>query len=648
MTDIWGFLLQTLTASGVAALLLIVKALFRDKLPPKWQFAVWAVLAAVMLIPAGLGGRYVLLNWPMAVDLLRSGVFQDFTITRVTAPIPLPPARLPESLGQWVFLIYSAVAAGLFIRHMVSYFRLRRVLHRGASLSESQAAQLRSVRDRYSLPECRAVTLPGLPTAFVCGVLRPVLALPADTQLDDKVLLHELLHLKHRDTAWSFLICLLRCLHWCNPLIAYCAELAANDLEARCDQRVLELLEGEDRREYGGILLSMCSSRYTKTPGSTCMGCGGKNIRRRIEAIARFKKYPAGMRLVSLCILLVLALPLAMGVQASEVYDPGSRSIALSVASARTTWCTTYAGAFDAYAKAVLDQNGFYRILCTPESEQAALIQTLYDRQAEGQYPDWDPGLPAWPSTQNGYYLYNLLQTEQDVYEGLLVVELNYPPDGQPSEDGKLYLAIQRLRAYQEASRWVVTPLEPFQAVEVLQQDLRWGCLELSSAVYSGASEEHRVEVMIQTVNRMQQTLQTSDSFWGTSTYYGLTPLPHENFDYAACMQHIQYTHLGTQVQQKSVTHLGISMQPYALTAPRPTLSSPILQDGDRSFNAGFEETSWYTRTLRSGWGPNVLFDGGGSSGDIDLSLPEQYAADLYINKEKIAELTLLREGGTP
>ena len=43
------------------------------------------------------------------------------------------------------------------------------------------------------------------------------------------------------------------------------------------------------------------------------MANGGKNIRRRIEAIVRFKRYPAGMGLVSGCILLVLAAPLILG-----------------------------------------------------------------------------------------------------------------------------------------------------------------------------------------------------------------------------------------------------------------------------------------------------------------------------------------------
>ena len=57
MTDLWSFLLQTLTASGAAVFLLVVKALFRDKLSPRWQFGIWGLLALVLLLPAGAGGR---------------------------------------------------------------------------------------------------------------------------------------------------------------------------------------------------------------------------------------------------------------------------------------------------------------------------------------------------------------------------------------------------------------------------------------------------------------------------------------------------------------------------------------------------------------------------------------------------------------
>ena len=80
MTDFWSFLLQTLTASGVGALLLCVKAMFRDKLSPRWQFAVWSVLGLVLAFPAGLGGRHALVNWAMLLEAAKS------LLTRINVP----------------------------------------------------------------------------------------------------------------------------------------------------------------------------------------------------------------------------------------------------------------------------------------------------------------------------------------------------------------------------------------------------------------------------------------------------------------------------------------------------------------------------------------------------------------------------------
>ena len=53
MGNIWEFLLQTLTVSLAAAVLLIVKYLLADKLSPRWQYGVWGLLALRALIRRG-------------------------------------------------------------------------------------------------------------------------------------------------------------------------------------------------------------------------------------------------------------------------------------------------------------------------------------------------------------------------------------------------------------------------------------------------------------------------------------------------------------------------------------------------------------------------------------------------------------------
>ena len=50
MTNLWEFLLQTAYVSLVGVLLLVIKWLLRDKLSPRWQYFVWVVLAARLLV----------------------------------------------------------------------------------------------------------------------------------------------------------------------------------------------------------------------------------------------------------------------------------------------------------------------------------------------------------------------------------------------------------------------------------------------------------------------------------------------------------------------------------------------------------------------------------------------------------------------
>lgn len=659
MRDIWGFLLQTLTASGAAALLVVVKAMFRDKLPPRWQFAAWGILGLVLLLPAGAGGRYVLFNWPWLVETAKTLLTGDCgSLTRVTAPIPLPRLQLPGTWAEWLYAAYVLGVLALFMHYAVSYARLRLALGRGAPAGEARAAQIAAVAERYGLPVCRAVEVSGLTSAFICGVVRPVLALPARAEVDDKVILHELLHLKNKDAAWGLAICFFRCVHWCNPLLWACADRAGNDLEARCDQRVLEQLEGEDRRDYGRILLSMADERYARAPGTSSMANGGQNVRRRIEDIARFKRYPAGMALVSVCVAVTLAAPLVMGSQAGAVYEGGYSlpvgvDISAALASARTVYCTTPAGALDAYAKAVLDQNAVYRAMCAPLEEQAALAETLKQAADRSEWPNvqWDTDLPAWPKTQNGYAVYNLEPVGDDVYEGLLAVELNYPPDGRAAEESAAWLGVQRVRAEKQAGRWVILPQEDFRAVEVENTWWSWGCEELPSYRYQAEAEGFLTEVSYQTIFYMDSTVQETDSMswmFGPSTSFDTVPRPRDQFTGVRWYQGISCTYVGDPADKDGLTQLGLSVMPMDDPEERPKMRSSAGTHGSGGSSTG---ESWGGQSLEGDWGPTVHMGGNGSSDvydpDTSFDLPLCYAADLYINGEKAAELTLLPvEGG--
>ena len=496
MGNIWEFLLQTLTVSLTAAVLLIVKYLLADKLSPRWQYGIWGLLALRALIPAGMT-RQVLLPLPAWVDMCKTAAERGLASAyagpwdAMDAKSVLPwPSGAPESVTDWLFVAYALGAAAYLLWKLAAYIRLRLALRRGAPASEAVSAQIAGVCEKYGLRASRAVEVEGLPTAFVCGVFRPVLAVPKGG-VDDKVLLHELLHLKYFDAAQGIFWCLIRALHWCNPFMHYVLDRVGNDLESLCDQRVLERLEGEERREYGGILLGMANAKYARAPGTSSISNGGKNISRRIAAIVRFKLYPRGMALASVCIAIVLATPLLLGTASADTghMHPGpQRELDRSFAVARTTRCRTPAAALDTYAKGLLYDNGIFLTAASPFEKHEELYEGMRASGADGWVAYHYEAVPEQYSidTGSGYLINNLVSTE-DGCEAELVLTVSYVADLEnggwlKDADGDTLtgLYVIPVRAY-EAEGWVVeeTGECQFIAADAIVYDsvslARWG-----------------------------------------------------------------------------------------------------------------------------------------------------------------------------
>ncbi|MBP3521890.1 MAG: hypothetical protein J6J87_11185, partial [Oscillospiraceae bacterium] len=416
---------------------------------------------------------------------------------------------------------------------------------------------------------------------------------------------------------------------------------AGNDLEALCDQRVLERLEGEDRRDYGRILLGMADEKYARAPGTSSIANGGKNIRRRIEAIARFKRYPKGMALVSVCVLLVLAAPLAAGSEAESVrYGMGTGNVAIDFAQAKMIPCTTVGGALDTYAKAVLAGRYEYRVMCAPLEEMNALAAD-YQAAVDSHLLNWwpDPWLDGRIRTDDGYQIHNLTQMEEDIYEGLLVLKFNSTRNGEywDSRADQCPLAVQTLRVEKEGDRWVVIPQEDFR---YLMGDQRvYGNLGLPVVEYSARAGDFVVRILWQTTSSVD-SYKTSDGLFPT-TYFDREPQPNGELTTQA-MSSLQVSYVGKPEDKGKYSHIGVSFNPMEENGERPRLPALLWADGYIGSSEGYEGMP-----LEEGWEELPPMGGCGAGyGKGTLEPPPAYAVDLYLNKEKVAELTLLPKEG--
>lgn len=538
MENIWSFLLQTLTVSIAAAVLLIAKQLFLDKLSPRWQYGVWAILAVRLLLPAGLLGRTLLPGLNVVLEAVKAEVesrlssvlTNPYGVTEVLAPIPLVRLVPPGSVTDVLFFLYTAGVIVTLLWFFLSYLALRQRVAKGSAPSPDTLEQVHGVAAQYGLKlPRRVIVLPGVESAFVCGPLSPVLVLP-ERAVDDKVILHELLHLKYGDLWAGVAMCVLRCLHWCNPLLWYCWDRAQNDSEALCDQRVLERLEGEDRREYGVILLSMADDRYARAPGTTSMANGGKNIKARISSIARFKRYPKGVGLGSGCVAAVLAIACLAGtVYAVELPGPYA-SGSLELARARLNRATTPAGALDTYVKALLADSPSYLMMAAPEEELPELFAAARARDGlDAPYPLEPLGLSEDSGAQADWVVYNLLEGHDGSYTGLLVLDTYSTWFAGIYEDGQPVAVSQPVRVFRQGNFWAVEPMDEWSAVDVCVMAGRPNSI-LPALAYTAQVEGITIEVDYQYLLSVDNQVYTDSQFFGGSYQLDTVPRPDALF----------------------------------------------------------------------------------------------------------------------
>ena len=261
----------------VLAVLILLRPLLLRLLTPQQRVAVWYVAWSIGIFGNLWGLTSLVRVLPVTVwDLLGprpGGIFG--------APAFLPPAY--DGPGEYpvvlpggetaavelnsgpllaLSLLWAAVAVGLLLWYCHRSFALMCWGRQGSELEEKELVALGADRlELWMQPgKIRAWITPGLPTSFVMGDSVYLQAELPKEQLS-LVLRHELNHIYLRHGYFSGLrgACLL--LHWWNPILWLAFRYMGRDMELACDQRTLDQLEPEQRKEYAKTLVELGAGR---------------------------------------------------------------------------------------------------------------------------------------------------------------------------------------------------------------------------------------------------------------------------------------------------------------------------------------------------------------------------------------------------
>lgn len=189
------------------------------------------------------------------------------------AATPVTPSLLVRiGLGGLLLALWGAVALAILASFALGWLAVRRIVRRARPHEGREWRDLLyDVSDRLSLAQPpRLLRSDDATMPFACGVLRPTIVLPADsdawsTERRRAVLLHELAHVRRRDLVGHSLGRIVCAAYWFHPLVWTAARRMRAESERACDD--LALVCGQRPADYAEHLLDIVTSvRRDRTP----------------------------------------------------------------------------------------------------------------------------------------------------------------------------------------------------------------------------------------------------------------------------------------------------------------------------------------------------------------------------------------------
>jgi len=314
---IYNFLIEANIMASIAILLMIpLRKLFRKQLGNSAICFGWLLVAIRLLCPLSLPNPFI--------REIRPAFLSDETIRPIAGQIKI---RLVDAIGDvgrlfwqagnkegysrmqaaadgvdyngypqtiaWIILIGAACVLLWF---GFSNIRFRKKLRAGRIEEISGGLKemyLNMCKERKVRPVPVYFTDP-VPGACLVGVFRPFIVLPVITAPEDvkNVLTHEICHLKNRDHIWNILRMLCCAIHWFNPLVWLAASMSRTDSELRCDDRVTEAMDEQERKDYANVLVYAAARK--SMPGIGVMATGmtmtGKRLKNRVLGVIQNRK----------------------------------------------------------------------------------------------------------------------------------------------------------------------------------------------------------------------------------------------------------------------------------------------------------------------------------------------------------------------
>lgn len=298
-------LAMTFTGSILSIFLFAIKPFVKNKLPKSFQYYMWFPVIIALLLP--LSEIVVIPVHDRSAMSMKStyDIVQQISDNVFEMPVKFVSAfqnmnrqnhKQAADFPYITTLLFMIWLTGMILNlvfHSISYLLyVRRLKRYHVNANQQETALLHKLSTCKKTPQL--YKNPMVTTPILLGVFRPTIILP-DRKYEDinlhSILMHEITHMKKHDIAVKWLLIFAGALHWFNPIIYLVHREINRSCELACDESVIKKFDNEEIQQYGDTLIAVAADSIKKIPVPITMFENKKNLKERLGAIMKYKKY---------------------------------------------------------------------------------------------------------------------------------------------------------------------------------------------------------------------------------------------------------------------------------------------------------------------------------------------------------------------
>ena len=339
---------MSLMGSVVAGIIILIKALLKDKFNAAFHYYIWLLLMVRLLIPYVPETSFSIFNLvPQVIENIERYTKPQFDVghnlnlsniddggqapqreddTRQALNGGLEDkADTIDNLNDffkapfWIKAAKGIWAAGVLVVLLYNLGIYSILLYKINNMPECVEDNMMEILERLGkgiktkkLP--RIVYSPQATAPSLFGYFKPKILISHHLAEElsheelEYVFLHEMVHLRRKDILINWIMVIIQALHWFNPVVWYAFRKMRSDCEIACDAHVLAYLEPEKRKDYGKTIISLLEilSKPYWNPGAIGLATNKSDLKRRIIMIKKFNKIPFRWTIIAVATIILI------------------------------------------------------------------------------------------------------------------------------------------------------------------------------------------------------------------------------------------------------------------------------------------------------------------------------------------------------